>query len=81
MAISRKEALSDTQLEHVTGGTSVFGYVEYIAKAGDTLASVASRYHVTEADLRGLNSLTNDTLYYGQIVKVPVRMQAMRSYT
>ena len=41
---------------------------------------MASRYHVTEADIRGLNNLTNDTLYYGQILKVPVRMQAMRAF-
>ena len=55
--------LKDTQLDSVTGGTQL----PYLVKAGDTLASLAQKYHCSVEQLCRWNNLENaDQLTVGQ---------------
>jgi LysM repeat protein len=42
----------------------------YVVHAGDTLGKISSRYGMTISELKKLNSLTSDTIYVGQKLKV-----------
>ena len=54
-------------------GTSLGQYRYYSVKSGDTLASIASMNGVTVSDIMTYNDLdSNDSIYRGQILKVPV---------
>lgn len=54
-------------------GTSLGQYCYYSVKAGDTLASIASSNGVTVSDIMTFNNLdSNDKIYRGQILKLPV---------
>lgn len=54
-------------------GTSLGQYRYYSVKAGDTLASIASSNGVTVSDIMTFNNLdSNDKIYRGQILKLPV---------
>ena len=39
---------------------------------GDSIASIAKAYDVTETDLRARNALFADNLIAGQVIKIPV---------
>lgn len=54
-------------------GTSLGQYRYYSVKAGETLASIASSNGVTVSDIMTFNNLdSNDKIYRGQILKLPV---------
>ena len=44
----------------------------YIVKAGDTLYSISQKYNTTVSELKRINNITNDDLYIGQRIKVPI---------
>ena len=75
MAFTGKE-LGDERLSEITGGRAMVGYVEHTVARGETLATIAQKYHVTERELIDMNHLTaGQTLYIGQIVRVPVHVR------
>lgn len=43
----------------------------YIAKSGDTVASIAAKFNVTSDSIRWSNSLTGDTVTPGQVLYIP----------
>lgn len=44
---------------------------QYVVKRGDTLSDIAQQFSVTLNDLRGYNSLKNDTLRVGETLRIP----------
>ena len=44
---------------------------QYEVKSGDTLSSIAQKYHTTVKALRAANSLTTDRIKVGQKLKIP----------
>ena len=46
-------------------------YTEYTVQSGDTLWSLAKRYHTTVDAIKQLNNLSSDLLRIGQILKIP----------
>lgn len=48
----------------------------YVVQAGDTLFSIAQRFHTTVAALKKLNNLTGDTIQVGQKLVVPATESA-----
>jgi peptidoglycan DL-endopeptidase LytE len=48
----------------------------YTIQKGDTLYLIATRYKLTVAQLKSLNNLTSDTIYVGQVLKVPTGVTA-----
>ena len=46
-------------------------YISYIVKSGDTLYAIARQYNTTVDTIKSLNNLTSNTLYPGQILKIP----------
>jgi len=45
--------------------------LNYTIKQGDTLSNIASSYNVTMNNIRSFNSLVNDNLNIGQIIRIP----------
>lgn len=59
--------LNDDALEQVSGGT----ILRYLVQQGDTVQSIADKYHVTKEQLMKWNGITNpDRIMAGQQVKV-----------
>ncbi len=59
--------LNDDALEQVSGGT----ILRYLVQQGDTVQSIADKYHVTKEQLMKWNGITNpDLIMAGQQVKV-----------
>ena len=59
--------LNDDALEQVSGGT----ILRYLVQQGDTIQSIADKYHVTKEQLMKWNGITNpDLIMAGQQVKV-----------
>lgn len=52
----------------------------YTVMAGDTLYSIATRFHTTVDTIKSINNLTSNTLSIGQILKIPVTSNYI-SYT
>jgi LysM repeat protein len=48
----------------------ISGFEAYEVKKGDTLFSVAKKYGMTVAELKGINGLSTDTIYPGNILLV-----------
>ena len=48
----------------------VVGIVMYFVQEGDTLWSIAKRYQTTVDNLKECNSLTDDTIITGQILRI-----------
>jgi len=46
---------------------------EHVIKRGETLSTIASRYHISLKTLRVANSLKSDSLRIGQILQIPTR--------
>ena len=44
---------------------------EYTVQPGDTLWLLSRRYNTTVDAIKKLNGLTGDTLYIGQVLKIP----------
>ncbi|MGD1994260.1 MAG: LysM domain-containing protein, partial [Anaerolineae bacterium] len=56
----------------VEGDTSALATVGYVVQAGDTLAAIARRYHITWQILVQLNGLLSpDVIHAGQVIQVP----------
>ncbi len=54
-------------------GTSLGQYRYYSVKSGDTMSSIAQKNGITISDIMTYNSLdSNDTLYRGQVLKLPI---------
>lgn len=75
MAFEDKE-LGDERLAQVAGGRSMSGYIEHTVCRGETLASIAAKYHVTVRELTDLNGPANvRILFLGKILRVPVNIR------
>ena len=62
-----KVAMNDEQMDAVTGGT----ILPYRVVAGDSLAGIAKKFHVTEDQLKKWNNIQdNDILNVGQQLKI-----------
>ncbi len=62
-----KVAMMDDQLDEVTGGT----VLRYRVQAGDSLADIAKKYHVTIDQMMKWNNLTDPgMLSVGQQLKI-----------
>ena len=48
----------------------------HVVKSGDTLSSIAARYHTTVKEIRAANNLTTDKIYVGDKLKIPVKVEA-----
>lgn len=58
-------------LKYPIDRTAAYGYVTYIVKSGDTLYSIAKRYHVNTFDLAQWNSLSEHApLHVGQRIVI-----------
>jgi len=65
-----------TSLDSVRTETSIIPAYSYIiVKPGDTLSSIAFRYHTSVAVLKSINNLTSDRIYAGQYIKVPISIK------
>jgi LysM repeat protein len=54
-----------------SGGACVAGTTYYTVKYGDTLYSIAQRYHTTVDCLKAINGLASDAIYAGQKLRLP----------
>lgn len=52
------------------------GQGNYIVQYGDTLLTIARRFGVTVAALKSANGLTSDTIYAGEVLKIPAPVPA-----
>ena len=65
MELSKK--INDEQLNSVTGGTQI----AYTIAAGDTLVSLAAKFHCTVEDLCRWNQIADpNTITVGKVIKV-----------
>ncbi|MEH7440558.1 LysM peptidoglycan-binding domain-containing protein [Neobacillus drentensis] len=46
-------------------------YTTYIVASDDSLSVIAKRFETTVTSIKELNHLTTDTIYIGQILKIP----------
>lgn len=53
-----------------TTTTPTTSYVTYKVKSGDSLWGISQKYGVTDSAIKKLNSLTSNTIYPGQILKI-----------
>lgn len=56
------------------------GVTDYVVRSGDTLWLLAQRFHTTVDAIKSLNGLTGNTLYIGQILKIPTAGASGGSY-
>ena len=78
------QALYDTYLgieENVPAPGPDAGTVSYTVKAGDSLWLIAQRYGTTVSAIRQANGLTGDTLWIGQVLRIPVSQGPYVEYT
>jgi LysM repeat protein len=52
------------------------GEQTYVVKSGDTLSSIATKFHSTVKALRAANNLTTDKIYVGHKLKIPAKAEA-----
>ena len=63
-----------------SGGGSSTASCTYVVKKGDTLSTVAAKYHTTVATLASLNHIKNvNVIFVGQVLKVPCGASAAGS--
>ena len=62
-----KITMNDEQMDQVTGGT----ILPHRIKAGESLAEIAKKYHVTEAQIRKWNNIGEESvLKVDQVLKI-----------
>ncbi|MFT8425643.1 MAG: LysM peptidoglycan-binding domain-containing protein [Liquorilactobacillus sp.] len=59
--------------------TSDSSTTSYIVKSGDSLWAIANKYGISVANLKSWNSLSSDTIYIGQALKVSASSQSSSS--
>jgi len=64
------QARNDASTEKKVEAAAANGDKVYTVSKGDTLSVIAKKYSVTVADLRSWNSLKNDNVKIGQVLKV-----------
>lgn len=70
--LNGKEVKSE-ELINVTGGASPVSCITYVVRRGDSLATIAQKYHTTVAILAELNHIQNVNLIYaGTLLLIPV---------
>lgn len=47
------------------------GFIEYVVQQGDTLTKIAQKFGVTVEAIKQANGLVDDTIYPGQVLKIP----------
>lgn len=52
------------------------GKLSYVVASGDTLSEIAARYNVSLAELKAVNQLSDDTLYVGEKLNIPLSLFA-----
>jgi LysM repeat protein len=52
--------------------TKVSG-IQYIAKPGDTIASIAAKYRISVNSLKNINVFQNNVVVAGQVVRIPTQ--------
>lgn len=62
--------LEESSLEHTPDFSDDVPSHLHIVAPGDTLSKIATRYHMTVAELKTLNKLNSDTIYTGQKLRV-----------
>lgn len=66
-----KELFNPTTLRNISAsGTASSGRITYRVKSGDYLGKIASRYHVTVAQLKKWNHLRSNNLRIGQVLVI-----------
>lgn len=55
--------------------------VQYIVQSGDTLWLIAQRFGTTVDTIKRLNNLTSDSLYIGQVLRIPVTSAEVEYFT
>ena len=60
-AVAKNEAAAPEKQERI---------IKYYVKPGDSLSSVAKKFHTTMADIKKLNNLKRNTLDKGQVLKI-----------
>lgn len=59
-----------------TGSAQFHTFIEHEVKTGETLVGLSIIYDLTVEDLKRANTLwTNDSLYCGQVLRIPVRSE------
>lgn len=54
-----------------TTATSAPAHQSYTVQSGDTLGTIASKFHTTVAALQSLNGISNpDSIYAGEVIKI-----------
>lgn len=52
-------------------GTNPDNMFLYTVKKGDSLYSIAKKYNISVDSIKNLNYLTNDSIYVGQVIRIP----------
>ncbi|MCH5249216.1 MAG: LysM peptidoglycan-binding domain-containing protein [Lachnospiraceae bacterium] len=66
--------------ENIPSNNPGSGYVEYTVRSGDSLWLIAQRYGTTVDAIKRLNGLTSDSLYIGQVLRIPTSASTSPSY-
>ena len=66
----RRAEIDMAQKTSVAGGYTVNGKMYYKIKQGDTLGSIAKKFHVTVSQLQKWNGLTGTNIYAGKNLRV-----------
>ncbi len=59
------------------GETGEENTISYTVVAGDSLWSIAKKFGTTVDEIKRLNNLTNDTIFIGQVLKIPVKGESI----
>jgi N-acetylmuramoyl-L-alanine amidase len=67
-----KRFLIDSPIQDTVFTERMFGG-KYIVKTGDTLSEIADKYGVSISQLRQVNAINNNTLFIGQVIRIPAK--------
>jgi LysM repeat protein len=69
------EADTSSKPTHVASSTTTTAAVKHTVARGETLASIASQYGVTTAQIAQLNGITDlNKVFVGQVLSIPPRV-------
>ena len=54
---------------------------QHTISAGETLAGIAERYHLSASSLKSVNNLSSNTIHQGDTLRVPAPKAALKHYT